>query len=224
MATAPQPPSHTAVELVLDAALELFSSNGFGATSMREIAEASGVSVGNIYHHFHGKEAIFDRLIERYWECLLDPGLKLTALFSRADFPDDLEQLAEAVEEVVDAHPQEILLIYVDVIEFRGEHVRAFYQGMADRFAAAYSESLARQQELGRFGDVDPLVAVMVAVRWLFYFYTVERCFGVPMHFGMRPEEAVGEFIKMLRYGVLARSTEAGQDGRVEDTPGGRRP
>jgi len=47
----------------------------------------------------------------------------------------------------------------------------------------------------------------MVAARWLFYFYTVEKCFGVPMHFGMTSREAVDEFIRILRYGVLPRTS-----------------
>ena len=52
---------------------------------------------------------------------------------------------------------------------------------------------------------VNPLVAVMVFTRWLFYFYTVEKCFGVPMHFGMGAPEAVDEFARIVRYGVLPR-------------------
>ena len=44
---------------VLDAALALFSHQGYRATSMREIADKAGVSTGNVYHHFKDKEAIF---------------------------------------------------------------------------------------------------------------------------------------------------------------------
>ena len=54
----------------------------------------------------------------------------------------------------------------------------------------------------------------MLATRWLFYYFTVEMCFGVPMHFGMGPDEAVTEFIRILRYGVLPRSaSEAAGSG-----------
>ena len=70
-------------------------------------------------------------------------------------------------------------------------------------------------KEEGGLGDIDPLVAVMFATRWLFYFYTVEKCFGVPMHFGMSEHQAVDEFIKILRLGVHPRPAE-GETGRVE--------
>jgi AcrR family transcriptional regulator len=198
--------SEASVARTLEAALKLFSSRGFRATSMREIADEAGLSVGNVYHHFPSKDAIFQRLLEQYWEKVLDPTLRLNQIFARAAFPDDLEEMAPAIEEVVEAFRPYILLIYVDVIEFQGEHIRSFYAGMADRFGGVYAERLRQRQAAGELGDVDPLVAVMFATRWLFYFYTVEKCFGAPMHFGMSSEKAVGEFIRLLRYGLLPRS------------------
>jgi AcrR family transcriptional regulator len=193
------------VAKVLEVGLRLFSSQGFGATSMRQIATESGHSVGNVYHHFANKEEIFQRLIEQYWEKVLDPALQLNEIFAKADFPDDLEEMAGAIEEVVDRFAPYILLIYVDVIEFHGQHIRSFYEGMAGRFEAIYGERLEERQRAGEFGDVDPMVAVMVATRWFFYFYTVEKCFGASTHFGMSSKKAVEEFIRLFRYGLLAR-------------------
>ena len=191
---------------VLKAALSLFSRNGYRATSMRQIARRCGLSVGNLYHHFGSKEVIFQRLIDQYWAVLLDPELPLNKIFFRARFPEDLEEMAAAIEQVVADNAPYILLIYIDVIEFKGRHIKTFYQQMADRFAAAYAESLRQRQERGEIGEeVDPLVAVMLATRWFFYFFTVEKCFGVPMHFGLDSQQAVGEFAKILRQGLVPR-------------------
>ena len=104
------------------------------------------------------------------------------------------------------------MLIFIDVVEFRGRHIHAFYESMPARFAAAYQENFARKRREGRLGDADALVAVMLATRWLYYYFTVEKCFGVPMHFGMAPREAVGEFIRILRFGVLPRTSAARAD------------
>jgi AcrR family transcriptional regulator len=201
--------SEASIERALNAALELFSTQGFRATTMRQIADRAALSVGNIYHHFPDKEAIYDRLIERYWERLLDPANELNEIFARADFPDDLEELAAAIERTVEANKEHILLIYLDVIEFRGEHVRAFYDGMSERFERTYGPRFAERRAAGEFGDVDPMLAVMVATRWLFYFYTVEKCFGVPMHFGMTPKQAVDGFIQLVRHGLASPTSEA---------------
>jgi TetR/AcrR family transcriptional regulator, acrAB operon repressor len=197
--------SKVSVTTVLEVALKLFSSQGFGATSMRQLAAESGHSVGNLYHHFKSKEEIFQRLLDEYWEKVTDPTLELNKLFAAANFPEDLEAMAAATEQVVDRFAPYILLIYVDVIEFDGKHIHSFYEGMAGRFEATYGDRLKARQQAGDFGDVDPLVAVMTATRWFFYFYTVEKCFGVPTHFGMKPQKAMEEFIRLLRYGLLPR-------------------
>ena len=198
--------SEAAMARAREAALELFSTQGYGATSMRQISEKAEVSLGNLYHHFGNKEAIYQGLIDEYWVRLVDPKDELQQLFERAKFPDDLEEMARLIERAVEKNAPYILLIFIDVIEFKGEHIRTFYRGMRERFEEAYSSSLEEQKRDGHLGDPDPIVAVMLATRWLFYFFTVEKCFGVPMHFGMSPDEAVTEFIRILRYGVLSRS------------------
>ncbi|MEM8961553.1 MAG: TetR/AcrR family transcriptional regulator [Acidobacteriota bacterium] len=214
--------SEAAMNKALDAALELLSKQGFRATTMRQIAEDSGLSLGNLYHHFPNKEAIFQRLIDVYFERLLDPELPLNKLFRQGRFPEDLEELADAIEQVVEENIPYILLIYVDVIEFRGEHIHTFYEEMAARYQAVYGDRLEARKTRGELGDVDPLAGVMMASRWFFYFFTVEKCFGVPMHLGLEPRQAVKEFVRVLRYGLLPRGEQAtGQpDDEGDDTPG----
>lgn len=202
--------SEASTQKVLKAALSLFSRQGYRATSMRQLARRSGLSVGNLYHHFGNKEQIFQRLIDRYWEVLLDPDLPLNRIFAAARFPDDLEEMAAAIDQVVTENAQSILLIYIDVIEFKGKHIRAFYQQMADRFRSAYADRIDEMKRKGEVAEgVDPLIGVMLATRWFFYYFTVEKCFGVPMHMGLQPKQAVEEFAKVLRFGLLSREAGA---------------
>ena len=212
--------SGIATSKVLEAALELFSTQGYGATSMRQIAEVCGLSTGNLYHHFGSKEAVFQRLIDDYWERVLDPEGPLQKVFTRADFPDDLEELAAAIEQTVEENKASILLVFVDVIEHQGRHIRSFYETMADRFREKYGPRFEELAHEGRLADADPMVAVMVATRWLFYFYTVEKCFGVPMHFGMDAQQAVDGFIRILRLGVLRQPDRAAAPAGVDEPKG----
>jgi AcrR family transcriptional regulator len=55
-------------ERILDAALELFRERGFGDTTMRAIAEAAGVAVGNAYYYFRAKEYLVQAFYERTHE------------------------------------------------------------------------------------------------------------------------------------------------------------
>lgn len=47
---------------ILNAALEMFSVQGFEATSMSQIAEAVGIRKASLYSHFESKQAILDEL------------------------------------------------------------------------------------------------------------------------------------------------------------------
>jgi len=51
-------------EKILDAALLLFSTQGFYATTIPDIAKAMGMSVGNIYNYFSSKEILAKEIIK----------------------------------------------------------------------------------------------------------------------------------------------------------------
>ena len=209
-------------EAIIRAAMKLFREKGFEGATVTEIVEAAGVSRRTFFRYFPSKEQIFQTLIEQYWEKVLDPEIGLYQVFADAGFPEDMERMAAAIEKAVDRFAPHILLIYVDVIEFHGEHIRSFYEGMAGRFEEVYGERFRQRQAAGDFGDVNPMVAVMVAARWFFYFFTVEKCFGAPMHFGMSPQDAVDEFIRLLRYGILPRDQESRAQGEAPAPAGGK--
>src|SRR5512134_2788774 len=48
---------------VEDAAIRLFLEQGYHATSMRQIAERTGLALGGIYNHFSSKDEIFEAII-----------------------------------------------------------------------------------------------------------------------------------------------------------------
>ena len=49
---------------ILDAALDLFSVQGFEATSVSQIADAVGIRKASLYSHFESKQAILDALVK----------------------------------------------------------------------------------------------------------------------------------------------------------------
>jgi len=51
-------------ETILDTALMLFSTNGFYATTIPDIAKAMGMSVGNLYNYFTSKEVLAKEIIK----------------------------------------------------------------------------------------------------------------------------------------------------------------
>lgn len=56
----PRSPEQATSARIRTIAAEQFAARGFGATSMRDIATAGGVTAGAIYNHFPSKEAILN--------------------------------------------------------------------------------------------------------------------------------------------------------------------
>jgi AcrR family transcriptional regulator len=156
---------------ILDAALRLFSRQGYRGTSIRDIALAAKVSTGNVYHQFPDKESLFRVLLERYFEILASPDHPLIKALAEGAFPADLEALARATRQAVERDRAYVALIYVDVVEFEGQHIHRYYMEMADRYARFLdSHKDTVRLELLRPG-VPPTTAVMLASRFFLHYW-----------------------------------------------------
>ncbi len=51
-------------DTIVQAALELFATNGYGNTSVQKIAQKAGVAQGLMYNFFPGKEALLKAILE----------------------------------------------------------------------------------------------------------------------------------------------------------------
>jgi AcrR family transcriptional regulator len=56
------------VSALLDAAMELFAEQGYGATSIPDICARAGLTKGAFYSNFANKDALFLDLLDRSWE------------------------------------------------------------------------------------------------------------------------------------------------------------
>src|SRR5450755_1995281 len=151
---------------VLDAALQLFSRHGYRATSVRGIAKEAGVSTGNVYHHFPDKESIFKTLLDELWALTDTRRFPFRRALVAGQFPDNLEALGAAARESVREFRQYFALVYVDVIEFQGIHVRKFYGEMAQRFADLLGRNGGTERIAARLRPgVSPVSALLLTQR-----------------------------------------------------------
>jgi AcrR family transcriptional regulator len=188
---------------LLDAALSLFSSQGYRATSVRDIADRAGTSTGSVYHHFRDKETLFQTLLDHFWEVSSGPEFPLIKALEQGAFPDDLPAIGAAAREVILRWRPYVALIYVDVVEFEGRHIHRFYADMAAR----YQDFLTRRADLDipsriRPG-IPPAAAMMMTTRIFTYYFVVEVLFGVPNHYGMDSNEATRLISDILTGGIV---------------------
>ena len=52
-------------ERILDAALEMFSQNGYAGTNIRELSASLGLVKSGVYKHYESKEAIWNALLDQ---------------------------------------------------------------------------------------------------------------------------------------------------------------
>lgn len=189
---------------ILDTALKLFAHRGYGATSVRDIAEAAGLSKGNVYHHFPDKETIFRALLDRYFEAMSTPEFPFNRALATGTFPENLENMGRAARDTVKEYRDYVALIYVDVVEFDGSHIRKFYADMAKRFDLFMKSHGMEDQLKGKLQDgLSPISAVMLATRIFYNYFSIEIIFGVKDHFGKNTDEVVAEISRILRHGML---------------------
>ena len=102
-------------EKIAGAAERLFARDGFAATGMRAIAQAAKVSIGAIYHHFKGKEAILERIIREEFE-------------RRQRFLEELRGRGLPLQEQV----QQIVQMHFDLLQEKSDAARLFFRERFD--------------------------------------------------------------------------------------------
>jgi len=56
---------------ILDVSAELFAERGYASTTVRNIAERTGLLSGSLYHHFDSKDAILDEILTEFVDELI---------------------------------------------------------------------------------------------------------------------------------------------------------
>lgn len=107
-------------DIIVSLATPLFADKGYDGVSMRDISDAVGITAGAIYHHFSGKQELFEQAVSRAFATVTQVLL--------ADLPvlgSPRDRLAEAVRRLARynfAAPAEMRL--VDRVIFDGAPIQ----------------------------------------------------------------------------------------------------
>jgi AcrR family transcriptional regulator len=188
-----------------DAAKELFISQGFHATSMRDIAKNAQVSLGNLYNYYRTKEEILESCIGKYQKII---NHKLKEVFANLDEPlepENIERFGLALKELIDKHHDFWLLMYIDVLEFQNRHFRLMFDGLSTKLRLRFAGEFSWAKQRGDVApDIDPAVAFTAIYMQFFNYFLVEKLFGGNSHFGLTDEEAIASLTKIFCRGVLS--------------------
>jgi AcrR family transcriptional regulator len=96
---------------VIGAAARVFAAQGFHATSMQDLIEATGLTAGGLYHYISSKDALLVAICDELMEPLLEQARAIVAGQAPAD-----EQLRELVR------------VWVAHVERSRDHMLVFQQ------------------------------------------------------------------------------------------------
>jgi len=177
-------------DALLEVALKAFWQNGFVATSMIDVAQATGVQRGSLYNAYGDKERLFLLAFDRYASRFLDfvrqalskpdPAVALTALFKGA------------IANMTEGAPSRGCLTTKTVIELplAGKAIEARVKRLIEDFTALIREGLSTPAARRKLG-CDPDVAADLAVTFTRGLAVMERAFRNPRHLERMSEQFV---------------------------------
>jgi TetR/AcrR family transcriptional regulator len=140
-------------QLILDAALDVFSTYGYRGTTIDQIAAGCGLSKPNLLYYFRRKEDIYLAVLEHTLRDWLEP---LRALDAKADPISALEAYISAKLDMTFAKPAASRLFANEVLH-GAPHVGAFLRGPLKELVEAKAGVIRRWVAAGKIRPVDPL-------------------------------------------------------------------
>lgn len=140
-------------EVILDAALEVFSQHGFRGATLDQIAEVAGLSKPNLLYYFPSKEAVHKALLTGLLDTWLDP---LRAMNPRGE---PLAEILAYVRRKLDLsrdYPRESRLFAGEILQ-GAPRMREAIEGDLRDLVDEKARTLTRWMEEGRIARVDPV-------------------------------------------------------------------
>ena len=183
-------------KLILDQATRLFVARGYTSISMREIAEACGVTKAALYYHFKDKENLILAILESYLD-------EIEALIrtSREVAGSTREKISYMVRSILIQDPQKRALIRLASQEMsnlspqtRAHFGQIYYEKFIGQIEALLTEGM-QAGEL-RSMDVKATTWFLLGMMYPFFYPGRDREMG-------QPEEIIPSLLKVFFEGVI---------------------
>lgn len=137
---------------ILDAALDVFSTEGFRGATLDQIAAAAGLSKPNLLYYFPSKEAIYTELLSGLLDTWLDP---LRELDAEGDPIDEIVDYVRRKLEMSRDFPRESRLFANEIL--RGApNIYAQIEGPLRALVDEKARLIAEWTAKGAIAPVDP--------------------------------------------------------------------
>lgn len=182
---------------ILEAAISLFSRNGYHATSMQDIAHAVNIKKPSLYHHFESKEAILLEILETGMAQLIS---EMEAIVASDAPPDEKLRAAIQAHARIIANNPEGAAVFLREDRGLGDEYLALYLARRDHFEGLLRRIVQQGMDQSIFWQTDVTItvhAVLGMVNWMTRWY---RPGG-----RLRAEEIATYFTELILQGLMKR-------------------
>ena len=137
---------------ILEAALEVFSAEGFRGATLDQIAAEAGLSKPNVLYYFASKEAIYTQLLSALLDTWLDPLREIDAS------GDPIDEIVDYVLRKLDmsrAYPRESRLFANEIVQ-GAPRILDQIEGPLKSLVDEKASVIEHWQQEGRLAKLDP--------------------------------------------------------------------
>lgn len=184
-------------ELIIKTAQDLFLTKGYHGTSVRDIANKAGVSLGGIYAHYENKENIYLELLKAKV-----PFIYLIDLIEKhkgESVPDFFKNIAKDWVAILD--PRDIRILFIEWVEFAGSNAKKLvpilFQNKILKIKEIFGEKINKKE----LKPYDPLLIMRSFIQMLTIYIVTDDIFtGFT-----ETKKPVDDVVDIFLYGVVSK-------------------
>ena len=139
-------------QIILDAALEVFSTHGFRGATLDQIAAQAGLSKPNLLYYFDSKDAIHQELLTRLLHTWLDP---LRILDAQGDPQTEIMAYMRRKLQMSQDFPRESRLFANEILQ-GAPRMESFIRNDLRALVGEKARHLQAWADAGRIARIDP--------------------------------------------------------------------
>jgi AcrR family transcriptional regulator len=191
-------------DLIIQAAADLFVSQGYHATSTRQITDRLNMARGSLYVHFRSKDEIFEAVLEKCHPWFQIP--ECVAVAEGNTIEEFVHDSAQRLLAAWDKHPEYIRLHLIELIEFQGRHLPQLFGNNFEKMTAVLRRLVDERDDLTSI----PVPTLSRALLGLFFSYLMsDRFIGFGFDIGM-DQTAFEYFTDAYLIGVINKDMKKG--------------
>lgn len=181
-------------EMILEAALEVFSAQGFRGATLDQIAEVAGLSKPNLLYYFPSKEAIHQELLSELLDSWLDP---LRDMDPQGDPMTEIMAYVRRKLDLSRHYPRESRLFANEILQ-GAPRIKAAIEGELKDLVDEKAAVLRRWMDEGRIARMEPVHLIFSIWALTQHYADFDMQVRAVLGQGHDPFAEAGEFLETL--------------------------